>query len=786
MAGSDAVTIVAKLQALNRTWCINGNGTTDQKDGSTTANIVANIGNKTNKQQQQQQQLDPQIKQQTSATLTSLEKARIAISTLPTTTSSDTNETTATNASIVPHLFSALNEKYENDAEDAMNDEKTLSSSVQTPPSGTNNNAVTSNSNEYELRQMEWHIVLLLELWSCASSQSSDKEQSVVLDALAVSILSYRDQSRRNSRNNTKPKKKRKKRKKENKKNSQNNAITTTTTILSETEQERLFLDHLVQVLSRAPFLLPRDVPLSEFLADRILTRERLFWERLCHIVSHIYESFDVSNPFVDDGQNDNGDIGIDGSLLLLSSGLDYKKKNEDSKEQQQQLHSCSLPGGGKKKQQDRADETSKTAAAVAAAARKRKAAASRGKLQAIAKSKKRQRLASLSSSKKKNHRGSHFSRNLGDISKLLETKKTKKTKPISSSSSLSNSSTRGKMGIAKSEDGAKATLKERKASSNNITTATAGHRHSKKVDISARTKLDREKKKKKNSDMHRGNAEAKVKRGIDVLQSGGRSKRPSPSKEVSLQAIHEQAAPLIDPMETTALDNKRKRNKPNDNTTNNNGISNRGNNNSGSNKSRNIEVLPMTPRRTIRSDATLVVGETPVPSTRRFEATVVGETPVPGNGSSGMLETMIVGETPTYENNNSGFGSTPRSMLSSSSENFPFFSPPVLPSPTKLPSTASVMAQDKNFTSMIPLQPPQQQPVKLFGTVKLLKRTNSVGGSRGSGNMMMKNRSWDGNVQNHVVNKNGAAKALPAAARKGDGSSSIDKARAFLRAKSL
>ena len=772
MAGSDAVTIVlAQLKALNRTWCIDGNNSLDQKDGSTTAGTddVVKTGNNTNKRQQ----LDPKNKQQTTATLTSLEKARIAISKLPPATSS-TDETTTTKSLIVPYLFSALNEKYENDTNDATKDEKTVSSSLQTPPSGTNNNTVTSSRNEYELRRMEWHIVLLLELWSCTS------RKSMVLDALAVSILLYRDQSRQKStRNNTKQKKKSKKRKKD-KKRDPKNSTSSATIILSEKEKETLFLDHLVQVLSRAPFLLPRDVSLSEFLTDRILTRERLFWERLRHIVSHIYESFDTSNPFVDEGQNDRGDIGIDGSLLFLSSGLDDKKKNDDSKEQQQQ-HSCSLPGGDKKQKQHRADETTVTAAAAAAAAKKRKAAASREKLQAIAKNKKRQRLASLTSSKKKNHRGSHFSRNLGDISKLLETKKTKKTKPIPSSSS--HSSTRGKMGIANSEDGAKATLKERKATSNNVTSTTTRHHRSEKVDPSVR-----QKKQNNRSDMNRGNAETKVKLGEEAIQSRGRSKIPSQPKEVSQQVIHEQAAPSIDQNEAITPDNKRKRNKHSNDSTSGISNSNRSNSNSGSNRSRNIEVLPMTPRRTVRSDTTLVVGETPVPSTRRFEATVVGETPVPGNGSTRMLERMVVGETPTYENNNSGFGSTPRSMLSSSSENYPFFSPPVLPSPTKLPSTASVLAQDKNTSSSstVPLQPPKQQPVKLFGTVKLLKRTNSIGGSRGGGKMMMKNHSWDGNVQNRVANKNGAAKALPAAARKGDGTSSIDKARAFLRAKSL
>jgi hypothetical protein len=379
-------------------------------------------------------------------------------------------------------------------------------------------------------------------------------------------------------------------------------------------------------------------------------------------------------------------------------------------------------PVGGKKKHAD--DATS---------AKERKP--SREKLDAAAKNKKRQRLASLTSKKK--HRGSHFHRNLDDISKLLDKKK----------KNTLLSKTCGKMAIAKSDAG-RSTLKERKATSNNLRTTNTQHR-SNRNDPTVRKKMGSQTKNKNTlkRDRNRGVAETNAKR--DKADRSREASKKLEAKGASEESsIEAPSTARIDAI----LDKKRKNSEQKTNHTS--------NSSSCSNETSNAEFLPMTPRRIVRSDTTLVVGETPVPKGNgmRFEA-VVGETPVPGNGPR-SLQTNA-GETPTYENNK--LGATPMSSA-------PFFSPPVLPSPINFPTASPA----ENTTI------PPKQPVKLFG---LLKRTNSIG-SRG------KLRNWNGTLHDRVA-ANNSVKTLSAAEtknggkRKANDSSSIDKARAFLRSKS-
>jgi len=240
---SDTV-IVEQLKALNRAWCIDGG--TNRKDGSTTADTDAS----TDSNDTVKRHIDHQNKQ--SAILTPLEKARIVILKLPPATSSSSSSSTditTNNAPIVPYLFSVLSEKDDNTKK--VKDEKNSSSSSHPLPPGTNKDM----TNLHELRQMEWHVVLLLELWSCASQSTSNEgspSKTVVLDALSVSILFYRDQSRQKERKTNK-----KKKRKRDKKNSKEPKASTA--VMSEKEKETLFVDHLVQVLSCAPFLLTRD-----------------------------------------------------------------------------------------------------------------------------------------------------------------------------------------------------------------------------------------------------------------------------------------------------------------------------------------------------------------------------------------------------------------------------------------------------------------------------------------------------------------------------------------------
>ncbi len=567
--GSSDTRILAKLKSLHKTWCMDGGD----------------------------HEIDAAGIDQQQTSLTPLENARTTISKLP----------ASSNGLIVPCLFSALHKG-------------NRSSTPQTPEPADKNKAST---NEYTLRQMEWHVVLILELWSCASLSGRKTD---ITDALSSAILLYREeQSRQNSDNADKKKKKKKKKRKKDKKDSKK-------TILSEPEKERLVLDHLVHLLSRVPFLLPRDVPLSRFLKNRILSSNRLFWERSPRTVSHIYETFEIPNPCL--------------------------KKKEKSPTAKKDV---------KKKEDD-------------VAAKKRKSE----KLLAMAKSKKRQRLALLSTKRPK-YQGSHFHGNRDDLSKLLDKKKPKTS--LSKGNSLS----------------------QRKSSSSKITTTNNTNKRQRfeKVDPtpSVRKKADHQGKNKGNiRDENKINSEK-------VRKSQDRPKRPKPSGgRTSIDAI------LADPIARVPQNKSAKTNATTRNNVNVQG-----------NKSSITEVLPMTPRKS--ADTARVIGETPVkegnftPVPKSTARLVVGETPVPNN-----LSKVVVGETPTYENN---FRSTPTS---------PFFSPPVLPSPSKLEECKL----------------PSKQPVKLFG---LLKRTNNVG-----------------------LNAPKGLSKKPAMKR----TSSIDNARAFLRQKSL
>ena len=614
VAGPD---ILEQLKALNESWCMDVGPNRD--DGSKAADGNARVD---------EQQVIDSDKEKQKVPLTPLEKARNAISQMLSPLASSSEITTATTKDcIVPYLFSALHET--SAGSKLEKDEEKESRSSKTPlPSYIQKNSI-------ELRQMEWHVVLILELLCAPQSTIAEEcsQNPVTIHALSSAIVLHREEKFRRKNKKKDQKKKKKKRKKD----KTNPAASVA--ILSVKEKEQLLLDHLVDVLSRAPFLLPRDVPMSQFLNTRVLSSDKLFWERMPLFVKHIYEAFEIPNPYIQK-PNDDKD-----KSLLLDSVLETKNRVDSAE--------------GTKNDADRD---------AILAAKKRKS--SREKLQAIAKNKKRQRLASLTSKKK--HRGSHFHRNLDDISKLLD-----KTK-----------------------------LKERKSSSNNFTTT---NRH---------------------QDKTRGRAKS---------QDGKFQDRSKRSSKMSNSRHQTNVDDLLTDPPATISHHKRKNKHLNPNAI--------PSDSSDSTKSNTTEFLLMTPRKTVHSDTSRIIGETPVPtSTDRRLQTVVGETPIAGNHSRAFQST--VGETPT------SFHSTP---MSSEYRPPPFLSPPTLSSPMKLPTSAEESTK---------------QPVKLFG---LLKRTNKIA-SRGSKMATNKNSVQELSL---AGNKNGGK-------RKASGTSSIDTARAFLRSKTL
>ena len=513
--------ILEELKALNKSWC-----TSISPDKEETSNV-------TDAKSNGKEEADPKKKK---APLTPLVKARNAISKLP--PSSD---------SIVPYLFSALN-KTTKDVNKTPQDATSAAPSSQSPT-----DMEKDSENNFKLRQMEWHVVLVLELLCASQSRDGLVSMAAVLDALVASIRLYREeQSRTKHKKLDKKKKKKKKRKRK-----------ASPQILSQEDKEKLLLDHLIEVLSRAPFLLPRTVPLSQFLNTNILS-DKILWASLPNVVSHIYQAFEIPNPHLKKPK--------DRSLLLGSSVLDPNIVVDSTE------RDSAIPKASKKKNVD------------SEASKKRKTE----KLQNIAKTKKRQRLASLTSKKK--HRGSHFHRNLDDISKLLDKNQSK--------SALSANRDKSKLG----RNDKSTALKERKSNTGNS-----------KSKLSAKA----------------GRTETN-KLNPDKNQKSVRSKRPLNATVVRRNDNIDDL--LADPMA--------KRSSTNDKIAN----GNPSRKSSNSNESTTVETLPMTPRRKVRSDAeSRIISETPVPSSsgRRM---VVGETPVPADRTT-------VAETPTYDNR---FGSTP------------------------------------------------------------------------------------------------------------------------------
>jgi len=507
---------------------------------------------------------------------------------MSTLSSSVTSDTAHLTEFTVPFLFSVL-----------QRNDKVIKHS--TDDTTTTTSTSKNDINESQLKQIECHIVLILELW--AAQTENDGRHSIFLDACVTSILQL-DQSRNDHgsvRNRPRLKKRKRnekgdnaensasKKKKETKKNKKSQVSKIVVVTASNKDKEKVLLNHLVRLVSRAPFLLAIDTSLRDFLIGRCFN-QKSHWERLPRVISYILDCFEVSNPY------------------LLEKSLDEKPP-------------------------------------VMVTAQRKK---SGEKKLAIAKNKKKQRLVSLTTKKKR--RGSHFHRNLQDISKLLDEKKA----PLSASTTNKNKSNR----------------------IDNTTTTTTTT-----TDVASRHK-----RRKVNDQLHH----VKTKNSLILTSNSGTSASLATTKS---------------------------------------------NNSSSKSNSNNNKTFIMTPQRSARSDNAV------------DNEIVVRETPIAGIAPQ-LLE-IVAGETPTY------VGTTPMSSDS-------FMSPPVLPSP---PTTSTSVETDNH--------PPQ--PVKLFGTVKLPKRKETVSnngrkkssendiGSRG------KIKSYYGKNQSHEKSE-------------GNCPSSVHMARAYLR----
>lgn len=122
------------------------------------------------------------------------------------------------------------------------------------------------------LRNIEWHAVLLVELWI----QHGYSTVEMAYPKL-VTISG-------------KPNKK-KKRKKDSK------PCSSTPLAATHEQKETVLLDHLSSTLSRAAFCLPANATFGAFLTRRCFSSR--VWRKLPHVVTHVLNEFELANPFL-------------------------------------------------------------------------------------------------------------------------------------------------------------------------------------------------------------------------------------------------------------------------------------------------------------------------------------------------------------------------------------------------------------------------------------------------------------------------------------------------------
>jgi hypothetical protein len=156
-----------------------------------------------------------------------------------------------------------------------------------------------------KLKQIQWHITMILDLWGRKSGGRNDEAWMEQCAAL------LKDADKGNHRNKGRDKRKHNKCKKR--------------------LAKSLIQIHLVHTLSRAPYLLPFGTPLGSFLSTII---QKQHWEATPNVVSHLYEAFEIPNPFL---QNKNeGDVTYGFGFLSIASGavaplLDSNMDTEES-----------------------------------------------------------------------------------------------------------------------------------------------------------------------------------------------------------------------------------------------------------------------------------------------------------------------------------------------------------------------------------------------------------------------------------------------------------------------
>jgi hypothetical protein len=264
--------------------------------------------------------------------------------------------------------------------------------------------ATTITTNEdvdpkvYKLKQIEWHVVLMLDLWSQCYPQNENDDAFV-----KIFVTAQQQQKQQQQQHTTKKENSTDKRKKKKKRSKNENIVSTQDDQPVDPKQQRtVLLDHLVDILSKSPYSLPTEIPLQDFITKQCLKEEK-YWKKLPNVVTYICDTFEILNPYVQDDENDSSTT----RLSYLSEGrfsfVDDKKATSKRKQ---------VVDPKKLQQQRKRDRDEKETLQ---------------KMQQQQQKKKQRLLASLKQNRfqtTKNRMTTHFNSNINDISKLLDSTK--------------------------------------------------------------------------------------------------------------------------------------------------------------------------------------------------------------------------------------------------------------------------------------------------------------------------------------------------------------------------
>jgi hypothetical protein len=219
-------------------------------------------------------------------------------------------ESTSSRIIIQQHLFKTLHSTFERQRQTNVISTATTATTITTKSDGFaagETTAATDVVSNRKIKQIEWHVTLLLELWM--------KGGDAMMETCAKCLQEQNPDRNKSSSSSSSKKQQRSKRQRRNFQNKKKTSSSSKTIILN----------HLVETISRAPYLLPFGTPLQQFLAS-IVTQKH--WEALPAVVSHLYGAFEIPNPFLLESSED--DESVDYDLFSASNNAPPQEHTDE------------------------------------------------------------------------------------------------------------------------------------------------------------------------------------------------------------------------------------------------------------------------------------------------------------------------------------------------------------------------------------------------------------------------------------------------------------------------